>query len=171
MRVLNVQVSPYKESVKLRRISFLVLVVSVSLVVAACEQGPTTEPDLASTDSQADEDPDPDPTAPIGGDNGSSGFVVDGGLTIPEAIAYQGNQVVAVQGFVYRDGKTDALCKLLAESYPPQCGGASLGIVNPEATSEIVLTEANGVQWSETYVTFFGRISDGRLTIDSTVKG
>ena len=125
MRVLNVQVSPYKESVKLRRISFLVLVVSVSLVVAACEQGPTTKLDAASADSQADEDPSAHPTAPLGGDSGSSGFVVDGGLTVPEAIAYEGNQVVAVQGFVYRDGQTDALCELLAESYPPQCGGAS----------------------------------------------
>ena len=66
MRVLNVQVSPYKESVKLRRISFLVLVVSVSLVVAACEQGPTTKLDAASADSQADEDPSAHPTAPLG---------------------------------------------------------------------------------------------------------
>ncbi|MEE8407212.1 MAG: hypothetical protein V3S32_08695 [Acidimicrobiia bacterium] len=117
------------------------------------------------------EDPVPDPKISGGGDTASSGFVVDGGLSIPEAIAYQGDQVVAVQGFVVRDGQSNSLCELLAESYPPQCGGASLDIVNPEATSELALVEAGGVQWSETYVTVFGRISDGRLTIDTTVNG
>ncbi len=156
---------------ELRRHHLLIVVVGVALAVAACDQGPTGEPDAASFDSSVSEDPVPDPKISDGGDTASGGLVVDGGLSIPEAIAYQGDQVVAVQGFVVRDGQTGALCELLAESYPPQCGGASLDIVNPEATSELVLVEAGGVQWSETYVTVFGRISDGRLTIDTTVNG
>jgi len=165
------EASLVKENVELRRLSFLLVAVGVALAVAACNQGPTGEPEPAPVDGSVDEDPIPDPKASNGGDAASGGFVVDGGLTIPEAIAYQGDQVVAVQGFVFRDGQTDALCELLAESYPPQCGGASLDIVNPEATSHLVLIEAGGVQWSESYVTVFGRISDGRLTIDTTVKG
>ncbi len=133
------------EVMELRQSQLLLIVAGVALVVAAC--------------------------APGGGDAASSGLVIDGGLTIPEAIAYQGDQIVAVKGFVFRDDQTDALCELLAESYPPQCGGASLIIENPEATGTMVLQEAGGVQWSDEYVTVFGRISNGRLTIDTTVIG
>jgi len=122
-------------------------------------------------DSPVVEDSIPDPNASSSGDNASSGFVVDGGLTIPEAIGYQGDQVLAVQGFVFRDGESDLLCELLAESNPPQCGGASLVIDNPETMSEIPLIKAGDVQWSDTSVTVFGRISDGRLTIDPLVNG
>ena len=147
------------------------MVVGVALVVAACSPSGSGEPDAAPADSPVAQDPIPDPPAPYGGDAASSGLVVDGGLTIPDALAYQGDQVVAVKGFVVRTDQADSLCELLAESYPPQCGGATLPIENPESTDSMVLQEAQGVQWSDQYVTRFGRISDGRLTIDTTVIG
>ncbi len=117
------------------------------------------------------EDPISDPTAPSGADATSSGMTVDGGATIPEAIAYQGQEVIAVKGYVVRDGENDKLCEVLAESYPPQCGGATLTIENPETLDNLALIEAEGVQWSEDYVTVFGHISDGVLTIDPMVTG
>jgi hypothetical protein len=155
----------------MRRSGLLVLTAAVALVLAACAQDPNTEPDPAAVGSTIVGDPFLNPGPSDDGDVASSGFAVDGGLIIPEAIAYDGDQVIAVKGFVIRDGETDSLCESLAESYPPQCGGASLTIVNPEVIDDMVLVEAGEVQWSETYVTIFGYISDGDLTIDPTVKG
>jgi hypothetical protein len=155
----------------MRRSGLLVGVMVVALVMAACAQDSNTEPDPAGVGSTIVEDPALDPEPSDGGDVASSGFAVDGGLTIPEAIRYQGDQVVAVQGFIIRDEQSDALCESLAESYPPQCGGASLTIVNSEVIDDMALIEAGEVQWSETYVTIFGYISDGNLTIDPTVNG
>ncbi len=137
----------------MRRSRLPLLIVTLPLILSAC---------LPSVTS---------PGTTQEGDTSLGGFVVDGGLTIPEAIAYEGNEIIAVQGFVFRSGETNALCELLAESYPPQCGGQSLVIANPEATDDMVLTEAEGVQWSEDYVTVFGRLADGVLTIETTVKG
>ncbi len=137
----------------MRRSRLPLLIVTLPLILSACFQSVTS------------------PGTTQEGDTSLGGFVVDGGLTIPEAIAYEGNEIIAVQGFVFRSGETNALCELLAESYPPQCGGQSLVIANPEATDDMVLTEAEGVQWSEDYVTVFGRLADGVLTIETTVKG
>ena len=155
----------------MRRSTLLLMIVSFSLVLSACLQRVTSEEDPAPVISPVTQDPDSDPETPQEGDTSPGGFVVDGGLTIPEAIAYKGNEIIAVQGFVYRSGETNALCELLAESYPPQCGGESLVIANPEATNDIALTEAEGIRWSEDYVTVFGRLADGVLTIETTVRG
>ena len=157
------------EIIEMRRTRILLMLTGVALVGAACSPSGSVGPD--PTPAPVAQDPVPDPTAPSDGDPASSGFVVDGGLTIPEAIAYEGDQVLAIKGFVVRDDQTDAFCELLAESYPPLCGGATLIIENPEATDSMVLQEAGGVQWSDEYVTLFGRISDGHLTIDTTVIG
>ena len=129
------------------------LIVTLPLILSACFQSVTS------------------PGTTQEGDTSLGGFVVDGGLTIPDAIAYRGNEIIAVQGFVYRSGETNALCELLLLSDPPECGGESLVIANPEATDDMVLTEAEGVRWSEDYVTVLGRLADGVLTIETTVKG
>jgi len=155
----------------LRRAGPLLLVGGFALVLAACGGAEDGEQGEVSVNSSIFEDPIPDPTAPGGDAASSSGMTVDGGATIPEAIAYQGEEVIAVKGYVVRDGETDKLCEVLAESYPPQCGGASLTIENPETLDNQVLIEAEGVQWSEDYVTVFGHISDGVLTIDPMVTG
>ena len=140
-------------------------------MVAACSSAVDDDTGDAQANPPVVEDPIPDPTAPSGGDAASSGMTVDGGLTIPEAIAFQGDEVVAVKGYVVRDGQTDMLCEVLAESHPPQCGGTTLTIENPKTLDNLVLIEAEGIQWSEDYVTVFGHISDGVLTIDTTVTG
>ena len=153
------------------RSRILLMIAGVTLVLAACSPGATGGPNETPSASPLVGDPVPEPQAPGGGDAASSGFAVDGGLSIPDALAYEGDQVVAVKGFIVRTDQTDALCELLAPSYPPQCGGAMLTIENPEAISGMGLQEAGGVQWSDEYVTVFGPISNGHLTIDTTVIG
>lgn len=98
-------------------------------------------------------------------------FEEEEGLSISEAQKVTSGQIVAVTGHVLQEGQGASLCEVLAESYPPQCGGAKLVIANPEATGEIPLTEAQGVRWSEEYVVVLGRISDGHLTIETAASG
>lgn len=114
------------------------------------------------------------PPAPADGGSdapASSGFIVDGGLDISEAIAYEGTEVVAVRGFFVSEGTAARLCEALAESFPPQCGGVSVVVTNPEALSDVLLIEQGDTQWSEGYVTVLGTILDGELTVASNVSG
>ncbi len=63
------------------------------------------------------------------------------------------------------------LCEALAESFPPQCGGASVPVSGHVGTSSIPLVSEQGVTWTDQPVTFLGEIIDGTLVVDSTVSG
>lgn len=108
------------------------------------------------------------PVAPPADSSVSGGMIVDGGLSIDEAMAYEGSEVVAVSGyFVSIDGEA-RLCSALAESFPPQCGGDSLTIANPEALASSPLVEEGTTQWSEETITVLGTIDGDTLTVDVT---
>lgn len=50
----------------------------------------------------------------------------------PELLARQGEldgQLVAVRGFFLTDMTTHRVCDAILESYPPQCGGATLNVI------------------------------------------
>jgi hypothetical protein len=113
----------------------------------------------------------PAPTDGEGQEPVSSGFVVDGGIDIPDAIAYEGTEVVAVRGYFVAGESGARLCEALAESYPPQCGGVSVAVANPELLSHVVLVEEGGTQWSEDYITVLGQVVAGELTIAADVSG
>ena len=104
-----------------------------------------------------------DGAEPIAGPTG--GMVVDGGLTITEALEGEATGVIAVQGFYVDDGSGARLCEALAESFPPQCGEASialgdgaLDVIDPDE-----IQEAQGVAWTDYPVTIIGEIVDGTL--------
>lgn len=111
----------------------------------------------------------PTPTAPD--DPASSGFVVGSGLTITEAIAYDGTEPVAVGGFVVTTSDGTQLCEALAESFPPQCGGPSLTVVNPDTLTDFVLVEEGTTQWSPDLVVVLGHVSGTDFTVASNVSG
>ena len=100
----------------------------------------------------------------------SDGMVVDDGLSVSEAIAYQGSEPVAVHGYVVRTSETAQLCEVLAESFPPQCGGASLVLVNADATDDLPLLEEGDVQWSPDSVILVGTVAGNELTIEATAS-
>ena len=126
-------------------------------------------PDCVDTVVNGGETGGPTPTAPD--EPASSGFVVGTGLTITEALAYEGTEPVAVGGFVVTTAAGTHLCELLAESYPPQCGGERLTVVNPDTLTNFVLIEEGGTQWSPDPVVVFGHISGADLTIATNVTG
>ena len=92
---------------------------------------------------------------------GSSGMVVGGGLTVGDALAGRADGVIAVQGFVVENGAGAVLCELLAESMPPQCGGASIEITDLSTIDPDEFTSAQGVTWTNQPVTVFGEIVGG----------
>ena len=101
----------------------------------------------------------------------TSGFLVGGGLTIPEALTTDATGVLAVKGCYVADTTGVRLCELLAESYPPQCGGESI-VVHDLATSDLgTIQSAGGVTWTDDFVTVFGEITDGALVVSANVSG
>lgn len=107
------------------------------------------------------EDEPRDGEAPSSGD--SSGLVVGGGLSVEEALETDAEGTIAVQGFIVAEGGTALLCDLLAESFPPQCGGASLEVANLDSIDPDDLTTSQSVTWSDLPVTLLGEIVDGIL--------
>lgn len=67
---------------------------------------------------------------------------------------------VVVAGFLVDNGSRVRLCDALAESYPPQCGGASVVIANPELL-DLDWSEEQGVRWTDLPVVLEGTY-DGR---------
>ena len=162
------------------------------LLVAACGDGgeignaeplppndnPTDTPSAAGTCAEGE--PDCNDTPGIGEepidlpDDGTVsplGMPADGGLTIADALASDATGTIAVQGFLVDNGTTARLCEALAESYPPQCGGPSIPVVGFEEMIDVPLAAAQGVTWTDEYVTLFGEIIDGTFVVDATVAG
>ena len=160
----------------------LVLVVAMGMVAAACaatqDDGAVTGDDSprntatcpeGTVDCNDTPTDGAEPPGPPGGD-GQSGMLVDGGLSVADAIAYKGSEVVAVQGFVVIQDGAARLCDALAESFPPQCGQAGIVIVNPQDLPDMVLVEEGTTQWTDDVVSVLGFVEGGELTIAPNVN-
>lgn len=144
-----------------------VVAVGLAMTLGACAAGPVS--DTVGQDDNVNMVE--DPTAPGDAQDVSGGFAVEGGISVADALKYEGDQPVAVQGYLVLVAGSANLCSILAESFPPQCGGDRLVITNSEATSGAALIEEGDVQWSEEPVTVFGEVSGDHFTIDSTIAG
>lgn len=101
----------------------------------------------------------------------SGGMPADGGLSISATLTTEATGVIAVQGFLFDDGTGVRLCEALAESYPPQCGGASIPVTGYEEVTTIPLSNAQDVIWSDQPVTLFGEVVGGALIVSRTTSG
>jgi hypothetical protein len=140
------------------------------ILVACAEDQPDCQDTLATGDVPTGGD---DPIAPSTQPNSGSvsdGMAVDGGLSVAEAIAYRGSERVAVHGYVVRTSETTQLCETLAESFPPQCGGASLALVDADTIDNFPLIEEGEVQWSSDSVILVGTVAGTELTIETTAS-
>jgi len=78
------------------------------------------------------------------------------GMSVADAAAHgPTDDLVSFSGalFVDPDG-TVRLCDAIAESFPPQCGGASIEVSGLDLSTVADLQEANGVRWAESVVLF-----------------
>lgn len=121
-----------------------VTVLLLAVVLVACS---------AVTTPSSDDPPAAEPRLVIvDGDPG------DAGITVAQALGHgPTDDIVAVTGalFVEPDG-TVRLCDAILESFPPQCGGATLLVDGLDPTS-LELEEANGLRWAEG-VTLLGSV-------------
>ncbi|MDR9450785.1 MAG: hypothetical protein RI637_06145 [Acidimicrobiia bacterium] len=101
----------------------------------------------------------------------TGGMPVDGGLTVSEALESDATGVIAVRGFLVADQTGARLCEVLAESYPPQCGGAGLPVSGYEEILDVPTSTAQGVTWTDQPISLLGEIVDGTLLVDPTVAG
>jgi hypothetical protein len=102
----------------------------LSLGLAACaastgSQGPGSQPPASASDLPASLDP---------------GAVID--LGVLTADASRDGQAVRTQGTFLATGDTAQLCAVMLESYPPQCGGASVRIVGEVPTDVLAAMDS-----------------------------
>lgn len=106
--------------------------------------------------------PGDEPVTPLPG--GSQGMPVDGGgLTVAEALETDAIGIVMVTGFYVDSGSGPVLCEALAESYPPQCGGASIPLGDLSPVDPDGIQTVQGTSWSDDPVFVVGEIVDGTL--------
>jgi len=151
----------------------LVAIAAVALATSACAvSSETSDPDAGLPVVSvvcAPEFSDCDDTVVIDGDDlfpndepqdgvapsaGASGMLVGGGLTVAEALATDASGILAVQGW---------LCEALAESFPPQCGGANVGLGDLSGIDLGELQSNGDVTWSDDAVVVIGELIDGVL--------
>ena len=85
-------------------------------------------------------------------------------LTVDEARSASGRHSVT-GALVARDDVVN-LCQALAESFPPQCGVASIEVNGLDFSTIPDLRTESGVSWTDRPVTLTGVLESGVLTVD-----
>ena len=114
--------------------------------------------------------------AACGDDNGqltpgpiSSG--VGPGLSIDEALTSNLAGPLLINGHLHAQDGQVRLCELLAESFPPQCGGTVLVVQGLDLTTMNGLTSDGSVTWSDQLVQVLGTVESEVLTVAGTASG
>ncbi|HJP70442.1 MAG TPA: hypothetical protein VJ975_01845 [Candidatus Limnocylindria bacterium] len=124
----------------------------VLLVLAACtaSSGPDTPVD---DDDSPPATSGPGPAVLVVAEGNQGG---DTGMSVSEALGHRAtDDLVVVSGalFVNADGAV-LLCEAIAESFPPQCGGARLEVHGLDLSSIDALQREGDVRWAESAVLF-----------------
>jgi hypothetical protein len=107
-----------------------------------------------------------------GGDDSDDAGTVPGattltgpGISIDEALESDSDEPLLVNGnLLITDGQA-RLCSALAESFPPQCGGASLLVTGLDIAQVEGLMMEGDVMWTDRPIQLAGVVSDGILTV------
>lgn|SRR5512134_2878143 len=87
------------------------------------------------------------------------------GISIEEALETDSDEPLLVNGNLLVVNGEPRLCSALAESFPPQCGGASLLITGLDLSQIDGLIVEGDVMWTDRPIQLAGVVSDGRLTM------
>ena len=168
----------------IRRVGLVAVVGVLALVLAACGSDETTNElpgDAGSGDNGNGLVADLPVDSTGGGDGDAAGtcladepvcedtFPDSGEPTVPPPpgvpVATVANTPIdggfVISGFYFDDGNGVRLCDALAESFPPQCGGASIPFDNTAGADVGVLSIEQGVTWSDQPVLVEGQVVDG----------
>ena len=93
-----------------------------------------------------------------------------GGLSVSEALERKTDEPLAVEGALLIERARVQLCEALAESYPPQCAGASLDVVGfDETTVQLEESDDGRVRWADR-VALLGHVDGGTLTVSEATS-
>lgn len=84
-------------------------------------------------------------------------------LTVPQALETEGQLVV--EGYVFAGSGGLRLCEAVAESFPPQCGGASLAVEGADADDFSDLRREGGEAWSDTQRRVGGTVRGDTISV------
>ena len=104
----------------------------------------------------------------VDGDGGmttTSSGTAGPGISIEEALESDSTEPLLVNGnLLVLDGQA-RLCSALAESFPPQCGGASLLVTGLDVAQVDGLMVEQDVMWTDRPIQLAGTVADGILTV------
>ena len=87
------------------------------------------------------------------------------GISIGEAFTSNLQGQLLINGHLHAQNGQVRLCELLAESFPPQCGGKSFAVEGLVLTTMAGLTSAGSVTWSDQLVQVLGTVGGEVLTV------
>ncbi len=86
-------------------------------------------------------------------------------LEIGELLGGEAPVETMVVGYVVWNDDDARLCEVLMESFPPQCGGASVAIANPE-TLGVEFEQEQSVRWTDDRMQVVGTFDGTQLTLN-----
>jgi hypothetical protein len=113
---------------------------------------------VAACGSEENSEPAPQTTPPI------AGIAAGPGISIDEAIAFDSDEPLLVNGNIWAEGDKVYLCDAVAESHPPQCAGVRLEVVGVKLAEVDGLQRASGIAWTER-TQLLGVVADGTITV------
>ena len=135
----------------------LVPTIAVALLASACGGGGSSSPTAP-------------PPAATGAAPSAGAPIAGGGLSVEEALASTLAGPLMVTGNLVAAHDEVRLCSALLESYPPQCGGASLLVQGLDLTTVEGLQTVAGVSWTDGRVSLLGDVANGVLTVSTTSR-
>lgn len=125
--------------------------------------------DLGATCLAGEPDCADDPSNPDGGQALPPPDLGD--VTIADLLDGGPGFPVTVHGFVVAEGTDFQLCELLAESFPPQCGGLSIPIGGVEQVQVGEFASEGAVSWIDAPVSLYGEVVDGVFVLVESSDG
>jgi inhibitor of cysteine peptidase len=89
---------------------------------------------------------------------------------IGDLLSSTASRDVIVRGAIVWTEIDARLCEALAESFPPQCAGASVVIADPDEL-DVELSEAQGVRWTDLPIELAAHFDGTRLVIGAIGSG
>ena len=132
-----------------------ILLLTIALAVAACTSAESVSTEPAADGACLVSAPDCEDTF-------SSDLPAEEperGVSVADAAAQQIDGPFELRGFFFVDGAGARMCETLLESFPPQCGGASIPLGDFDV--ELPLSSEAGVSWTDQVVYLEGEIIGG----------